>query len=270
MSNYDPFRIYSRSNRSSHAGQVIRKKYYPLLGTTFSDETISQVIHSLEERGYQIFPPGRPLPSTKLKFNDLVYTLGTGPVELTQKQHFYPLSFQVLWDAVYSQFSSLLDAPLSKVSDFLFVMQIISINLFGPFVFSTNNNDIQFQFYFGDPASILLVPDSTFHLINSNNNLISLQSIDNSTYLESFSLSINNDTIAGSNPVPKLENRDNPYLYFISSFDSSILPLLKSKDYAHYNPTLYHLATGGTRNGPTTVNSTTITVQVHLQYTLSS
>lgn len=273
MSNYDPFRIYTRSNRTSHAGQVLRKKYYPFLGSTFSDETISQVIKSLEERGYQIFSPGRPLPSTLLKFNDLVYTLGTGPIELTENQHFYPLSFSVLWDAIYSQFSAILDPPLSQVSNFLFVMQVISINLFGPFTFSTSQGNSQFQFYFEDPASILLVPDTAYQLVNNNHNLISLQSVDNATYLESYAVHVyptQTQTTVRSSLVDKLENTGNPYLYAYSNFDSSILPYLKNKDYTHFNPDLYHISTGGNRDGPTIVNQSIITIQVHLQYTLSS
>lgn len=273
MSNYDPFRIYTRSNRSSHAGQVLRKKYYPFLGTTFSDETISQVIHSLAERGFRIFPPGRPLPTNELVFNDLVYTMGLGPLELSEHQHFYPFSFRVLWDVIYQQFSPILDAPLSHVSNFLFVINILSINLYGLFNFSTTQGNSQFQFYFQDPVSIIQVPNGLYQLVNSNTNLISLQSVDHLHYLESYILSqppVQTQTIGSSYLTEKLENTQNPYLYFYSYSDSSILPLLKSKDYEHFNPELYHLATGGNRNGPTIVNTSTVTFQVHLQYNLSS
>lgn len=271
MSIYDPYRLYTRSKRSTHVGQVLRKKYYPSEGVPIAREDMNRFLTNLTRQGYRIFVPGQPLPSPpEFFYKDLFITLNTGSLELT-KGTFLSYKFSSLWDELYLNFSPLLDVPLSSVSDFLFSIDIISINYSGAFTFSTTSGNTQFQFYFSDPLSILAVPDTPFSFVNSNNNLISLQMQDDTTYLESFILtyspsSSTTDSFVGSVSAAKLENTDRNSLMNYTSEDSSIIPSLKNKDYDSFNPSLYHVSTGGSRNGTTIVGTTSITVQVHLSY----
>ena len=54
MSNYDPFRIYNKRSKSSHKGQVLRKKIPNWIGYCFTDEELERAINSLEARGYHL------------------------------------------------------------------------------------------------------------------------------------------------------------------------------------------------------------------------
>ena len=116
MSNYDPFRLYSRSLQSSHKGQVIRKKYYPYLGNTFAPEDIKRVLESLAQRGYNIYPPG--------KFPDIPHTVSHDTVgifnigEISFPSISAPelaFSFSTLWNVVEPEFTSYLDVSPDSI-----------------------------------------------------------------------------------------------------------------------------------------------------------
>lgn len=275
MSNYDPFRLYSRSQAKSYKGQVLRKKYYPSHNLTLSDDDYKRVIDTLISQGYRVFPPGRPLPSEpELIFKNLVYIYDSRAIQLhPASDHFIAFEFAPLWESLFPSFEPLLGEDLSRVSDFSLTINILSITYSGSISFDNTQNGVQFQFYFQDPLSILLVPDNPFQFIDDNNCLISLDFFNQSQYRESFILDLyptNTIRYAQSDYVSKLENLNNQYLYTYTYTDLSILGYLSSKDYNSFNPELYHVATGGSRTGNTIVGDTSIVVQVHLQYKLSS
>lgn len=276
MSNYDPFHLYSRSQKSTHKGQVLRKKFYPYLGSTFTDETIQRVIKSLEERGYRIFPPGRPFPSKPdFIFRNLIYTLDTGVIDLLSPNQYYDLPFSLLWDAIFPSFSDILNPPLNRVSDFQILVNIISINLFGTFSY-TSSGAAQFNFYFEDPSSVLLIPDTSYIMVNSDVNLISLQSYSETQYLESYGLvykpGLGSEAISAKSKLEnKLESLNSSLLYSYLNTEKSIIPFLASQDYTSINFPLYNVAFGGSAaNGSAHIGSSSVTVQVYLQYYLSS
>lgn len=276
MSNYDPFRLYSRSQKSTRKGQVLRKKYYPYIGSTFTDETIQRVIKSLEERGYRIFPPGRSLPSKPdFIFRNLIYTLDTGELALLTPNQYYDLPFSLLWDSIYPSFQDILNPPLDRVSYFQILVNVISINLFGNFVI-TSSGAGQFQFYFEDPASVLLIPDTSYIMVNSDVNLISLQSYSETQYLESYGLvykpSLQNETIIAKSKLEnKIEGLNGSTLYSYLNTEKTIIPSLASQDYTSINFPLYNVSFGGSSaNGSAHIGSSSITVQVYIQYYLSS
>lgn len=235
-----------------------------------SRKYLDQMYQTLKSYKYPIYSP---ISSPRIIFNDIVYTLDSGGILLTAPNQFISLAFSRLWNAVFSTFQNILSPSLSNVSNFQFIINILSINLFGSFSYSSTQGSCQFNFYFNDSSSILSIPNTAKVLANDGNQLISLQSLNDSSYLESWSLSFPNlNTIRqGSSEIAnKLENLTNLHLYQYLFTDPSILPFLASKDYNSFNPSLYNISYGGTKTGNTNISSSSLCAQVHLQYTLSS
>ena len=255
----------------------MRKKYYPSEGVPIAREDLSRLLTNLTRQGYLIFAPGQPLPSPpEFIFKNLVITGDVGALEIPSvvNESFMSVKFSLLWEAIYSQFEPLLGEDLSQVSDFIFSINILSINLNGDFSYSGSTAySSQFQFFFNDPLSILAIPEIPQQLVAGSNNLVSLQSLGDSHYLQSYALSYpatNTNRFGFSAAKAKSESLNTQYLYSYVFNDKSILESLTDKDYDSFNPTLFNVATGGTRSGPSYVSSSSITVQVHLQYKLSS
>lgn len=279
MSYYDPFQLYHRSQAKSHKGQVLRKKYYPYQGLTLSDDDIKRVIETLKNLNYRIFAPGEPFPSPPspppplpvTRFQNLVQPVYTETISFNSPETSSTLLFSMVWERFYDVFASILAVDPSSVSNFSFVLSLISINLYGQFQFESDTGTSGFSIYFSDPNSSLSLPnlDSSF-VQDSDDNLLSLQSIDLTSYLESF-------IIHQTNPTPqkpdsrsyidfKAENQDNPYLWMITNTDPNLISILRNKDYNSFNPSLYHLVYSGTRTGSCTISDSDIIVQVHIQY----
>ena len=103
MSNYDPFKIYSKRSKSTHKGQVLRKKIPNYIGYCFTDEELERAIQGLEARGYHIFAPGIRLPQTIFYTN--VYIIDTGSLNFPNINDVLTVKFHVVWNIVFNDFS---------------------------------------------------------------------------------------------------------------------------------------------------------------------
>lgn len=130
MSLFDPYHLYDRRTRSSHAGQVLRKKIPSSLGQCFTNDQIDTFIKSLTERGYLVFPPGTPLPSPPPETKQLEHTIiypgvDVGLLSYTSSTQ-YELQFRQVWNQAYSDFSDILAIDSSRISSFNFEYSLIS------------------------------------------------------------------------------------------------------------------------------------------------
>lgn len=263
MSNYDPFRLYVRSQRSSHKGQVLRKKYYPYFGCVFTDEEVERVIKSLTDRGYNIFPPGS-FPSGSNSFShDTVGVFNIGEISFPlPSPSELSFSFSTLWNVVEPEFSEILDASPDSISSFVFRIDILSINSWGPFSLSySSSGNSSISLYFKDASqSIIYMP--TTSIAGAGDNHISVQSLNTQKCLN-FSLVTN---YKFTEELSKKEGLDSPYLISYIETDPTIIVALKNKDYSVFNPVLYNFVYTGSQALPLTIPNTCATFHLHLEY----
>lgn len=260
MSNYDPFRIYARSQKASNKGQVLRKKYYPFLGNTFTQSDIQRVIDSLEQRGFTIKPPGAYLSSTKS--HDTVGTFNVG--EYTFPSISAPelsFSFSTLWNVVAPEFAELLDASPDSIINFEFRLDIISLSSWGVIYFPSNNGyQTHISLYFKDASKAIdYMPQNT--LTSGVNRYFTVQSFNNEKLLN-FSF-----VTSAPSEITKKEGLDSPYLMSYIETDPTIIVALKNKDYSVFNPVLYSFVYSGSSSPlPLTIPNSVATFRIHLSY----
>lgn len=263
MSNYDPFRLYVRSQRSSHKGQVLRKKYYPYFGNAWTDEDLNRVMKSLEDRGYNIFPPGA-FPSVSNSFShDTVGIFNIGAITFpSPSPSELAFSFSTLWNVVEPEFSEILDASPDSITQFSFRIDIISINSWGVFELpSYNSNNSSISLYFQDSSkSITYMPSCPIG--PGSRNHLSLQSLNNQTLLN-FSHIYN---YSYTEELSKKEGLDSPYLVSYIETDPTIIVALKNKDYSVFNPILFNFVYSGSQTLPLTIPNTSACFHLHLEY----
>lgn len=270
MSNYDPFRIYSRSNKASNKGQVLRKKYYPFLGNTFTQVDIQRVIDSLEQRGYTISPPGTYISHTVSR--DLLYMFSPGQVSIESIGESSFLPFESLWDSVFPELSSYFSVDPESVSNFVFAIDIISVTCYGDISLpNSNNGRVEISIAFDDLSKSLTLLHAP-HGIQASSTVdshFSLQSIDNLHALNTYSYdpsTTSDDSSASVSIKTKSQNTDSPTLFTYLETDPVLIPVLLSKNYEIYNPHLYTLTLGGTSPGPFTIANSVAAFHFHLQY----
>lgn len=263
MSNYDPFRLYVRSQRSSHKGQVLRKKYYPYFGNVFTDEDIQRVINSLTDRGYNIFPPGTFPSGSNSFFHDTVGTLNLGEISFPSPHPSeLSLSFSTLWNVVEPEFSEILDVSPDSITRFEFHIDIISINSWGAFYYPQNNPyNFAISLYFQDQSKSINYLKSQ-RIARDPQNHISVQSLSSQSAIH-FSYA---NTTSVTEEFSKKEGLDTPYLYSYHETDPSIIVALKNKDYSVFNPVLYNFVSSGDVPLPLSIPNTTATFHLHLEY----
>ena len=70
---FDPYGIYTRHQKKTHNGQIIRKKPIALRGAV-STKDYKTIKDYAEALGYQLLPKALdPFPEEKLNFSDSVY-----------------------------------------------------------------------------------------------------------------------------------------------------------------------------------------------------
>lgn len=270
MSNYDPFRLYSRSQKASNKGQVLRKKYYPFLGNTFTQADIQRVIDSLEQRGYTISPPGTYISHTVSK--DLLYMYSPGQVSIESIGESSFLPFASLWDSVFPELSSYLSVDPESVSNFIFAIDIISVICYGDISMPNSNNQlVEILLSFDNPNDTFTVLRAPYGIQASStvDSHFSLQSIDNQHALNTYSYdpsTSSDDSSAVVGIKNKSQNTDSPTLFTYLETDPDLIPVLQSKSYEIYNPHLYTLKLSGTSPGPFTIANSSATFHFHLQY----
>lgn len=263
MSNYDPFRIYARSHKASNKGQVLRKKYYPFLGNTFTQSDIQRVIDSLEQRGYNIFPPGAFPPSShETIFHDTVGVLSIGQITFPSNSS-SPLSFlfSTLWDIIEPEFAPILNVSPDSISNFEFRIDIISINSWGNILCSSSTSTFPISLYFKDEAkSITFMPSIYIH--SNDDYHISVQSLNSSIVLNFTSV---NKQDSFEDQIPKKEGLDTSYLMGYLETNPSLITALKDKDYSSFNPILYNFSYTPPPSNVGFPNNS-VTFHIHLQY----
>lgn len=258
MSNYDPFRIYSRSQKASYKGQVLRKKYYPILGNTFTQSDIQRVIDSLEQRGFTISPPGTIF--SRALFHDTVGIFNVGEITFPSNSP-SPLSFffSTLWNVVEPEFAPLLNASPDSISNFQFQIDIISINSWGKF--KSTKSSFSISLYFQDAAkSITFMP--SVYVSDGEDYHISVQSLSNQSVLN-FTSVHNQDLY--DDVLSKKEGNDTSYLMSYLETNSSLITALKNKDYSSFDPALYNFSFPSS-SGNLTLSNNFVTFHLHLQY----
>ena len=275
MSNYDPFRLYSRQKVSSRKGQVLRKKFYPALGNTFTREDLHRVISALTAQGYQVYFPGVSPPTPPVPSHPFSHDVGGiyNSGEVTFPSIYDPdvvVDFSVVWDAVEPQFSSILDVSPSSISNFQFRLDIIAINLWGPCSVQgpipTGDGSNYISLYFKDNSkSIQLMPSQTLQN-NSPVDFISLQSLSQTEALNYHA--VYNGTVINARvqSLAKKEGHESTFLISYIETDPSLITALQNKDYNTFNPPLFHLLLGGSREGPISISNSNFTFHIHLQY----
>lgn len=268
MSNYDPFRIYARSHKASNKGQVLRKKYYPFLGNTFTQSDIQRVIDSLEQRGYTISPPGKSLSNNHFS-HDLLYIFNVGTINFSSNEaHF---SFHSLWEEVQPHFLSYLNVDPSSVSDFMFQVSVISIDCWGtmghtPFVSNLTNS---ISLFFQDPGkAVTLTPHPPVPINPEKSHYFSIQSLDNNVALSTYIIynEFNTNPLTFNQAIQKQESVNSSYLATFENVDPSLIPTLKDKDYSGFDPILYNFQLGGTAPPPFTIENSSALFYIQLQY----
>ena len=270
MSNYDPFQIYTKRSRSTHKGQVLRKKIPNYIGYCFTNEELDRAIEGLIARGYRIFKPGQRL-SSKV-FYSQVYNISSGSLTFDNLNDIKTVQFSTLWANIYNDFSPYLQVDPIRTSNVIFRVDIISINLFNLFQLpNASNSDTEILFYFFDPEAVIDITDSSVRFnSSSSNSSYSLQSLDNANLLAIYNiLNAASRRAASTNIIAKLENTGEPYLNTIIRQQSAILTALKNQDYTVFNPSLFSVVFGGENLGPLSISDSMYTVRVHLQYETS-
>lgn len=263
MSSYDPFRLYVRSQRSSHRGQVLRKKYYPYFGQAFTDEEIDRVIKSLEDRGYNIFPPGTFSSGSNSFYHDTVGTFSIGEISFPPPAPSeLAFSFSTLWNAVEPEFAEILDASPDSITRLSFRIDIISINSWGVFgVNDISTEQSAISLYFQDSSkSISYMPLN--NIGHGFINHLSVQSLNNQKVLN-FGAGYN---YTSSKELLKKEGLDSPYLMSFINTDPTIIVALKNKDYSGFNPILFNFVYSGDEPLPLTIPNTAACFHLHLEY----
>ena len=267
MSNYDPFRLYSRQKTSSHKGQVLRKKFYPVLGDTYTREDLQRVIAALTAQGYQVYFPGAPPPplpsSHQTVFRDTVGLLDIGqitiPIMSTAPISFF---FSTLWDAAEPEFSSFLNASPDSISNFQFQIDILSISSWGVVNTDPLSSPFSMSLYFiDDTKSITFMPH--VQSLSRGDYHISVQSLNNETVLH-FTSFYQKDTYPDE--ILKKEGLESPFLISYLETNSSLITALKNKDYSSFNPILYNFVPYPQYPDDLIFPHNLVTFHIHLQY----
>ena len=185
MSRFDPFDLYSHRQGHSHNGQILRKK--PVKPSyAISNEMVKDAKRVLESVG--LYSSNHFIP----KFFSNVYTMNSGQLQFPAIDNVLSVSFQNLWDIIYDQFLPLLRVDPTSVSNLIFSIDIISINLFRNYNLpNANGSYTDIRFYFFDPAQTLDITgsgygDLTFY--NSFYGLFSLQAFDNANLIATYEI----------------------------------------------------------------------------------
>lgn len=264
MSNYDPFRLYSRQKTSSHKGQVLRKKFYPVLGDTYTREDLNRVIAALTAQGYQVYFPGVSPPSPpKTILHGTVGTFDIGEISFpSPAPSELSFSFSTLWNAVEPEFSEILDVDPSSISNFEFRLDIISINSWGSFTAPSYNDKMaEISLYFQDSAKAITYMTSS-DIKPGYQNHVSMQSLDNQKVLNLGFVYDSSYTQERS----KMEGLDSSFLMSYIETDPTIIVALKNKDYSVFNPVLFNFVYHGSQPLPLTIPNNVACFHIYLEY----
>ena len=267
MSNYDPFRIYNKRSKSSHKGQVLRKKIPNWIGYCFTDEELERAINSLEARGYHIYRPGVSSPQTIIKSD--VYVISLGNLTFQNLNDTFSLQFSTLWNLIFFDFYNFLQIDPVRTSNVLFGIDILSINLYGRFQLpNAINNAFDLNFYFFDPNSPIDITNQQVSLAaDSYSNIFSIQSSTHNNLLGIYKVTDYNNVVRGiANVFQKQEATNSPYLYTIIRQQPAILTALRTQDYNTFDPILFNVQFTGAVPGPLSISHSNYTVRVYLQY----
>lgn len=230
MSNYDPFQIYTKRSKSTHKGQVLRKKIPNYIGYCFTDEELERAIDGLAARGYHIFKPGVNPERFILKHLEHTYVYSNiNLVDLNYAQNSqYTYHFSDIWSNVINDYADILAIDDTRVQQFSFYVGLISYHFGGQNNPATVGTTATFHFYYDDD----LIPDldTTINIYNSNQQRLSFGAFSfnfqKRATINGISLNLGNKSVF----------QDRPYLNMTESQQPAILTALRNQDYQTFDP----------------------------------
>lgn len=262
MSRFDPFNLYTHSQRHSHSGQIIRKK--PVKPQyAISNDMIRDAKRILEAVGlYNTLPPPAPIKPISDVFT--LYGSSDDPyiINITDTNPI-PVQWSDVWPGIKSSFSNLFD---SVPNPFSLEIKVISFTLFGVVVFPDQQSSPNPYFYFNNPATALQIVQQTSITANSSRNgAFGIQSLTNSACLTFYDIQSSNSQLdyGGFLARPKNEGRDTSALYSIKSTDTSVFYALKDSNFEAFNPALIYFYMANSRF-PIKISDYQITFQVSM------
>lgn len=261
---FDPYNIYKRQIRSSHSGQVLRKKLRRKSGKVYTNEELISAIPPLRALGYHV-EKGKFYSTQITSWSD-TYILDTGSVVFSDTSA-TPFLFSTIWSDIKSDFQDCLSIDPLSVINLLFEIDLLSINLYGSYQTSGTVTFPSIGLYIADPSKAISSGVwSSLTISNPSNNFnVSFSSYsDSSVYLTESST--RSDTLfwgyAGF--VTKNEIQDSNYLNVIQRGQPAIITALRNDDYSVFNPPLFYMFMSQAAQTPATISNSFITFQVKM------
>lgn len=272
MSNYDPFQIYDRKVRSTHQGQVIRKKLVPPVGRIYSNKELDDVIPVLGRYGYHVIPKSVPIYFNQFDVRDFTWTKELGQLQLDDLNS-VNIQFSQIWNDnnIKNFYKPVFDIDPLSVIALNFEIYIQAVQIYG--TIQLNNPQIN-----GDnPGFSIPNTNVVFDPATTGGNVI-LAGISTESNFSVFSYSSTNVMCQSSFErtdgrtvrditFPSKQNVDSsPAIFHLHYHQPALLTSLKNSDYASFNPSLMEIGWLGDINSlPFTSNRHLISLTINLE-----
>lgn len=263
---FDPYNIYKRQIRSSHSGQVLRKKIRRKSGKVYTNEELESAIPPLRALGYNV-RKGNFYATQITSWSD-VYNLDMGSVIFLNNLAL-PVLFSSIWPDIKSDFQDCLKIDPLSVVNLLFEIDLISINLYGQYnPTGTSHRFPALNLYISNSSDRIsaIPPSGSPDLkVPSSNFNISFRSFSNSQiFLSESCILSTNDLWGYTNILTKKETLNSTYLNVIQRSQPAIITALRNDDYSVFDPTLFYSYISNGNQLPATISNSFLTLQVKM------
>lgn len=259
MSNYDPFQLYTRRQKSTHQGQVIRKKIPKYYGRCYTNEELEEAIAGLKARGYRIFNPGQPISVSQEMTRAFVYPHITASSFTINRNETFDIKFHNFWPNIKTDFSDILRIDNLRVSNLYFEVSLVSLIIRG---FTKSNPDA--------PLSLRIQTSS----LGDTKPFTVYEETGADTYLEYVSY-LNDRMFIIKNlgadiidyDLPFMNDNPTPFLNYVSRQQVAILTALRDNDYLVFDPQIFAIKEDDTQPSITIGNVILcIFVKLHIKF----